>query len=111
MSKENDKEKFLVVTPIRKVTIEADDATNILEFFTEFKLAIPEYLSEATTCFVKEQNNQTQNNFRVALCRAFKEGTEPMLFDDIFMLIKENARQIIDYDEFENQLSDILTQE
>jgi hypothetical protein len=110
MSQEESTEKFLVVEPLKEVVIETDDAKNVIEFFEHFNLSVPQYLTDAVSAFEKDQTPVTQNQFRVALCKALTEGTESLYSDDIFKLIRQNTSQIVFYNEFNEQLEEALSE-
>jgi hypothetical protein len=110
MSNTEKEECFLVVEPLKEVTIEPEDCTNVIEFFTHFNLAVPAYLTEAVTSFASDQNTETQDVFRVALCRALLEGKEDIFQDEIFKLINQNTVKVVELNEFTVQLKEMLTE-
>jgi hypothetical protein len=108
-SEENtQEERFLVVEPLKEVMIEGEDALNVLQFFKAFEATPPKTLEDAITAFVANPTTETQNAFRVELCAALMNGTEPVFQDEVFQLINQNTRQVVYHHEFNKQLEETL---
>lgn len=109
-NQEQQEERFLVVEPLKEVTIEGDDAVAVLEFFKAFDAVAPQALVDAAESFKVNPTPETQNVFRVELCRALLEGKEPVFQDEVFKLINQNTAQVVYHHEFNKQLEETLAE-
>ena len=107
---DTNEERFLVVEPLKEVAIEGEDAVNVLEFFKAFDAVAPQALVDAAHAFKESPTPQTQNQFRVELCRALMEGKEPVFQDEVFKLINQNTSQVVYHHEFNRQLEETLAE-
>jgi hypothetical protein len=98
----------MILDPLKEVKIESDDAMNVVEFWQHFKLSMPEDLAKAAQNFMENSTVETQNEFRLAICKAVVDGKESIFEDEVFKKIKFNASKILFHSNFSSELEKVL---
>jgi len=112
------------VEALEEITTDVEDCKNVRDFFSHFKIDVPNYLHDAIAAYEaaldanknsKEQRNQdrtlldAQNLFRISLCRAMVESDHPLFKDELFKTVINNSDQVVFTANFDKQISDALT--
>jgi len=75
----------------KKVVMTADDFKNVEEFFTHFKIEMPEVLNERIVSYKKDPREfsfDDQKLFRAFIAHAMNTVDHPLVKDDVFKNIR-----------------------
>jgi hypothetical protein len=95
----------------QKVVMTADDFKNIEEFFTHFKIPMPELLTAVIAEYRANPGKfefDDQRKLRVALAHAVITAEHPLLKDDVFKNIRANCDKAFYDGQFQYDLENIL---
>ena len=96
------------INKLENIKIESGDVEAILDFWKHFELETPDYLIKAAQDFRSDQNIETQDALRVAICKAIHEGKEDIFQDELFQVIKSSSDQVLFHSQFKEQLEETL---
>lgn len=99
------------LTDLTDVYLDADDVGNIRTFFDHFEIPVTDYLDKEIKLFEtaaragepKERLVALQNDLRAALCATIVESKHPLFTDDLFSVVRENAKQVAFLKHFDQQ--------
>jgi len=107
--------------PLAEVLTDSDDVFVVFDFFKTWNITVPPYLKKACDDYSQmlddaenKKANQdqvliSQNNFRVALCRAIYDiKEEPVFQEELLSNAIENARQIVLFNDFSKTIEENL---
>lgn len=113
------------VESLTEVVTDLEDCKNVRDFFTHFKIHMPDYLNsaivnyeavlETTRSFTKEEKTvskkllEAQNIFRVSLCKAMVESDHPLFKDELFKTVIGNSEEVVFCANFDEQIGEALT--
>lgn len=96
----------------KNVVISLDDIKNVEDFFTHFKLTMPEMLVKAITDIRANPSNITfenQKSFRKGIAFAMISIDHPLIKDEAFKAIRDKCETAFYSEQFDKDIEEILT--
>jgi len=96
----------------KKVVMTADDFKNVEEFFTHFKIEMPELLNERITSYKKDPREfsfDDQKLFRAFIAHAMNTVDHPLVKDDVFKNIRTKCDKAWFDAQFDSDITTLLS--